>query len=158
MNKLKVLNSLSIIIILAGVSGCTELNKKESLPEQDLFEIQQLADSAYQNEDLVEAEKQYTTLVKEASTDPINWFRLGNIYARTKRPEAAVAAYHEVLVRDPQFTKAWYNMGILQLKEAAHSLTELQIYTEEDQPLYEKSQEIVNGILDILNNNNGTGE
>ena len=158
MNNLKLFKALFIIGLLAGISACTELNKKESVSEEDLFEIQHSADAAYQKDDLVEAEKHYTALVKAVPSEPINWFRLGNIYARTKRPDAAITAYREVLVRDPQFANAWYNMGIVQLKEAAHSFTQLQIYTGEDQPLYGQSRRVVDGILNILKNDNGNGE
>lgn len=162
MNKLNLFKALSILIILAGVSACTEFDKlikKEPPPaEQDLFEIKRLADAAYEDDNLAESEKHYTTLVREAPAEPTNWFRLGNIYARTKRPEAAIAAYREVLVRDPQFTKAWYNLGIVQLKQAAHSFTELQIYSEEYEPLHEQSRKLVEGILGILGNDTADGE
>jgi cytochrome c-type biogenesis protein CcmH/NrfG len=163
MNKPRLFRTLCLAVVLAGVSACTgldQLTKKEpSTPEkQDLFEVQRLADEAYRKDDLAEGEKHYKTLVKEVPGEPLNWFRLGNIYARTQRPDAAVAAYREALIRDPQLTKAWYNMGVVQLKQAAHSFTQLQIYSEKDRPLYEQSQKVVQGILGVLHEEDESGK
>ena len=159
MNRLNFFKSLIIVILAAGMTACTGLEKKQSVPEQeqDLFQVQKLADEAYQKDDYPEAEKQYTILVKKNPADPLVWFRLANVYARTNRPDAAVAAYREALVRDPELSKAWYNMGLIQLKEAVHSFTQLQVYTKEDQPLYEQSRKIVDGLVDILDQGNDSG-
>lgn len=155
-NRFHPVKPLILVIVLGGACACTGFNQKDAAPS--LVEIQARADAAYQKADYAAAEKQYAVLAREAPSAPLNWFRLANIYAQTNRPEAAIAAYRQALARDPGFSEAWYNMGLVQLKEATHSLLQLQTYTREDQPLYDQSRKIVDGVLNLLNENNETGE
>ena len=153
----------TIIIFYTGMllilSACAESKVKEDdISQQDMFELEKLANETYQNSQWHESEKHYTILVEKIPEDAVHWFRLGNIYARTQRPDAAVTAYRESLIRDPEFAKAWYNMGVLHLQQAANSFSEFQIYVDKNDPLYEKGQKIFVDTLDIIKQDNENTE
>jgi cytochrome c-type biogenesis protein CcmH/NrfG len=159
MNHKKVVHVFFILSFLLSLSACNNsLIKEKDVPQQDMFEIEALANTAYENNDWVESEKHYTVLVKNIPENATHWFRLGNIYARTQRPDAAVSAYREALIRDPKYSKAWYNMGVLQLRQAVNSFNELQIYVDKHDPLYDKSQKLFEDTMNILRGNENKSE
>jgi len=80
----------------------------------------------------------------------LHWFRLGNIYVRTNRPVAAINLYREAVLRDPKYGKAWYNLSIVQLKQTAYSLNEMLLYTDINDPLYDKAKNMLEGIYAII--------
>ena len=92
----------------------------------------------------------YSILVKEIPVEALFWFRLANVYVRTNRPDAAITLYREAVIRDPKFSKAWYNLGIIQLKQTAFSLNEMLIYTDRTDPLYSKAATMLEEIKDII--------
>lgn len=133
------------------LTACTsQLAKEEQSSKADIFEIERLAAEAYEKNQWVESEQHYSELVKRIPERALHWFRLGNVYARTQRPDAAIIAYREALLRDPKMAKAWYNMGVLQLRQAANSFNEFQIYVDTNDPLYNKGQTIFTGIVDLI--------
>ena len=115
------------------------------------MDIRQKADQAYVDDDLVASEQYYTTLIKEIPEEAEHWFRLANIYVKTDRPYAAMNLYREAVIRDPEFTKAWYNLGIVQLKQTAFSLNEMLIYTNSNDPLHSKAEIMLEKIKAIIN-------
>lgn len=162
LNKLIKLTTLFVLIL--HLAACATVNstsntttnsstssrKTEEPVQLDLTEIRKQADIAYANEDLVTSEKNYEILIKELPEEAEHWFRLGNIYVRTKRPYAAISLYREAVIRDPKFAKAWYNMGIIQLKQTAYSLNEMLIYTDKQDPLYSKATSMLEDIKAIV--------
>ena len=141
-----------IPILLLLLTGCTALQPmtQQQQPAQDLFETERLASTAYEKSDWLESEKHYKLLVEKAPDQAQYWLRLGNIYARTNRPDMAVVAYREALVRDPKLTNAWFNMGIIQLKQAAYSFNEMQLHIEPDDPVSAESKKLLEGILALI--------
>ncbi len=145
--------------LLFILSACTEpMVKEDEVAQLDMFEIEKLANQTYQNNQWLESEKHYIILVDKIPENAVHWFRLGNIYARTQRPDAAVMAYRESLIRDPKFAKAWYNMGVLHLQQSANSFNEFQIYVDKNDPLYEKGQKIFADTLEIIKQNKENAE
>ncbi len=147
-----------MLLLLAGCAG--GMGTRGKPVEEDLFKVREAADASYAARDYAEAEKHYTMLAQQVPVEPENWFRLGNIYARSNRPEKAIAAYHEALVRAPDHTKAWFNMAILYLNTAASSLTELQKVAPPGDPLVDRSSEVLKGLSQLLKGEaeKGTGE
>ena len=140
-----------ILVVLLNLAACTTANTKNiEEPKLDLIEVLGQANTAYENNDLVASEKNYEILIKELPEEAEYWFRLGNIYVRTNRPQAAISLYREAVLRDPQFAKAWYNMGIVQLKQTAFSLNEMLIYTDKQDPLYSKAATMLEQIKSIV--------
>ena len=138
-----------IITLLFTLAGCVTQQVEES-PKIDLLELQAEADTAYINDDLVTSERGYEILVQEMPTIALHWFRLGNIYVRTNRPDAAINLYREAVLRNPKYSKAWYNLGIVQLKQTAYSLNEMLLYTDINDPLYNKAKDMLDGIQNII--------
>lgn len=141
------------LILLLNLVGCNQLNTKDEESEvtkTDLFELQKQADTSYLNDDLVASEQAYETLIKELPEIALHWFRLGNIYVRTNRPAAAIGLYREAVLRDPTYAKAWYNMSIVQLKQTAYSLNEMLLYTDKNDPMYNKAKDLLDGITTII--------
>ena len=151
-HKIK-LRTFIIITLLFDITACNLSGIKgenEEAPETDLLELQKQADTAYLNDDLVASEKGYEILIKELPAIALHWFRLGNIYVRTNRPDAAINLYREAVLRNPKYSKAWYNLGIVQLKQAAYSLNEMLLYTDINDPLYNKAKDMLDGIQTII--------
>ena len=148
----RVFKFITVLLLLTNLSGCNMIGLKdtEDAPEIDLLALRDEADSAYLNDDLKTSEENYTILVKEMPEEALHWYRLANIYVRTNRPDAAINLYREAVIRDPDFSKAWYNLGIVQLKQTVFSLNEMLIYTDRNDPLYSKAATILEEIKDII--------
>lgn len=134
-----------LVLVLAGCAGGTGAMHRGAAGTEgeDLVQVRAAAETAYAAKDWAESEKQYTLLAKRVPIEAENWFRLGNIYARTNRPDAAIAAYRETLVREPEHRKAWYNLGILQLRAAAASLEKVQTLPHAEDGMTTRSREIL---------------
>lgn len=154
---------LFITIFTFSLTACNKENVKEEIPEPvattgktgenvdiDLRGISHRADLAYQNNDLESSEKDYALLIQHLPEEPSHWFRLANIYVRTNRPQAAIDLYREAIIRDPKFSKAWYNLSIVQLKQTAYSLGEMLAYTDENDPLHKRARDLLEGIEAII--------
>lgn len=154
-NKIRLKACVFSLVFMLTACNQTIVKENEEQQPQDMFEVETLANKAYENDDWVESEKYYIILVKEIPENALHWFRLGNIYARTNRPDAAVSAYRESLIRDPKYAKAWYNLGVLHLKQAANSFSEFEQYVDENDPLYGKGQKIFVETLKIIQGDKG---
>ena len=143
-------------IFILTLSACNQLGVKEETDtgsdasDTDLIELSSRAEQAYLNDDLVSSEKDYETLITRIPEEPLHWFRLANIYVRTNRPQQAIDLYREAVIRDPSYSKAWYNLSIVQLKQTAYSLGEMLTYTDKDDPLHKKAQSMLEGIEAIV--------
>jgi len=137
-----------LFIILVGCA--TQSPRQETSFQVDLFEIEKLAAADYENGNWLESEKYYTLLVERDPENSLHWLRLGNIYAMTNRSDAAVIAYREAVRLDPELSNAWYNLGVLQLRQAAHSFNEMQIHIGPEDPLTEQGQRILEGIMELI--------
>ena len=147
-------NIVFLLIASLSLAACNNRATKQETPTVDVYETEQFAIAAYEKNDWGESEKHYSELIRRIPENPVHWFRLGNVYARTQRPDAAVVAYREALVRDPKMAKAWYNMGVLQLKQAANSFEQLRVYGDRDDALYKKSRALLNGIVELMQEKN----
>jgi tetratricopeptide (TPR) repeat protein len=155
MTKPILLNILLICFCLGGCTTITETLEPQAIIEPyDLSSVQNEADEAYQNNDFTRAEELYTKLAKDIPSEKSYWFRLGNIYARTNRPDTAILAYREAVLRDPEYVNAWYNMGILQLKQSANSFNQMQQFVKEEDPLSIKGKKVLDAITDVIQGNN----
>lgn len=145
-------NFIKLLLLLSIISGCTPNNIKENeeASSTDLLTLREEAEIAYKNDDLETSEKHYALLVKELPEEALHWYRLANIYVRTNRPYPAINLYREAVIRDPKFSRAWYNMGIVQLKQTAFSLNEMLIYTDKNDPLYGKAANMLEKIKAII--------
>ncbi len=138
--------------LLLALSACEQSpTKPDEGPLTNLAEVYALAAKAYEAQNWAESEKHYATLTQQAPGEAEPWFKLGNIYARTFRADRALQSYRETLVREPLHKRAWHNMGIVQLREAANSFSELQQLVEPEDALYKKSVTIQKGVDELVN-------
>ena len=141
-----------LVITIAVLAGCNTLDIKPVVTDDstNYIEIEKRADEAYQKEDWNGAEKDYALLAKKVPKNVEPWFRLGNIYARTDRLDAAVAAYREALIRDQKNSKIWHNLGIVQLRQATNTFIEMMQYTDPSDPLNQRAKLMVNAVSNLL--------
>ena len=89
------------------VFGCASnkvTNKNDATAKVDLLVLEQNAETAYQSGHLELSEGLYRQLLTHSKNYSPAWFRLGNIYTRTNRLDAAVNAYQNSIASD---IKAW---------------------------------------------------
>ncbi len=150
-----------LVVGLALLTGCAEMQKKPSASQAnpsaaapanvDLAGVEKAANEAYAKQDWSTSEANFALLTQKLPTNVEPWFKLGNIYARTNRFDLAVRAYREVLVRDTKHTRAWHNLGVVQLRQAALTFAELNKYAGQDDPLAARGQALgaaVNALLE----------
>ena len=162
-----------LVLALLAISGCERSTKpaaprpamgaetestqgKDSDPAQSLA----LAEAAYEAKDWQAAEQHYIAVTKRIPDEAHPWFRLGNIYARTERPDFAVRAYKEALIRDPQLSKAWYNMGLVQLRQSANSFLQMRTHTADNSAQRARADAMYEGLIEFIQNgpnNEGAG-
>lgn len=134
--------------LVAGCQGQQIL--RPDTPTGNVFELQQRADQAYAEADWQTAERAYRELTRQVPREIEPWFRLGNIYARLEQPEQALAAYREVLVRDPNNSKTWHNMGVVQLRQATASFVTLEQVAPADDPLRQRATQMLDAVDRLL--------
>lgn len=138
------------------VSGCATSGSPPAstpgtaAPAADAVQIASAADTAYRDQDWPTAERLYVALTRARPEDAETWFRLGNIYARTERPEPAVRAYQEALGRDASHARAWHNLGILRMRLAALAFARLAEVAAADDPLRAHGEALGVGLLQLL--------
>ena len=143
--------SLLLLLSLLFISGCAQPGVKQpSRDASELSEIQQLADEAYLKDDLQNAAKLYEQLVTEMPEVALNWYRLANLYTRLNRPYTAINFYQEAIARDPALSEAWFNLSIVQLKQAAFSLNQMLETIDKNDPLYAEAERLLDEIKSMM--------
>ena len=107
--------------LLLALAGCASTSPKLGGRNADDVKATVVrAEESYERADWAMAAEAYGTVVEEMPQDAQLWFRYANALARSDQPDRAVTAYREVLARDAHYAKAWFNMGIVQLRQAAN--------------------------------------
>ncbi|WP_417763376.1 tetratricopeptide repeat protein [Shewanella sp.] len=121
---------IAIILLLLTITGCAASNPHQAHVEQEIhpniMALQTQAEVAYKKAMLGQAESLYMQVLAMAPDYADGWFRLGNIYTRTGRQEAAINAYMRCIQQAPQHQKAWYNMSLVRIKQATEVLETAQ--------------------------------
>lgn len=133
-------------IFLVGAGCASPLNSSSG----ELGELYMESLRAYSAGDLAKAEYGLEEITERVPSESQAWFKLGNIYAQTQRPRLAVEAYQEALLRNPDLGKAWYNMGVVQLRQAANSFVSLTRHVPETDPLNPLASELAEKTMGVL--------
>jgi len=150
------LKGLTALAFAAALAGCDTLVRPDEADNgtgnlaDDPEILVDIAEAAYDKRDWRTAEAAYTELTEKVPKEMEPWFRLGNIYARTNRPEAAVAAYKEALVRDAGLAKAWHNMAIVHLRQAANAFLQLRSHVEPESAEDIQADAMYQAIMDLM--------
>lgn len=144
MNTMKTSRVLSIILVVALLAGCQMMTGSADLPQRsELFQLSNEAQLAYESGEDAQAEKLYMALLRQTPSDPEVWFRLGNLYARAHRPDAAADAYQRVLSINGNEARAWYNLGIVRLRQGWGALIRAHELSPADHPLHAESEQMI---------------
>lgn len=155
MNKLRTQRGLLCALLLA-LAGCASMSPKPGGRNADNIKATVArAEESYEKADWATAATAYGVLVEDLPQDTQLWFRYANALARSDQPERAVTAYREVLARDAHYAKAWFNMGIVQLRQAANSFSRMDGNISAADPLRAQSEQVHDAILRILNDDSG---
>lgn len=144
---ISVADRLLLALLLASLGGCAGLPQRSGA---DLFELQRQAAKAYQDQQYEQALTLYRQLTRRVPKDALVWFRLGNVQARLARPDQAVQSYRHALLLNPRLSKAWHNMGIIQLRQAAATYTEMATHIEPVDPLQARALHNAEVLLQLL--------
>ncbi len=134
------------MMVLAAtlLAACQSTGGISDLPQRsDLFQLSNEAQLAYESGEDAQAEKLYMALLRQTPNDPEVWFRLGNLYARAHRPDAAADAYQRVLSINGNEARAWYNLGIVRLRQGWASLIQAYNYSGDNNPLGLESEKLI---------------
>jgi cytochrome c-type biogenesis protein CcmH/NrfG len=145
---IRIIFALSILLLQTGCAPGTSGIRQTSEAERVHTELQ--ASAAYANNDWLTSEKHYSQLISSGSGQAHHWYRLGNIYAYTGRPDAAIVAYREAIRLQPDMPEAWYNLGLIQLKQSAWSLGQLQLHAGNDPETAGQGKRLLQGIIDLI--------
>ena len=141
------------VLALCVLSSCATIENRTSQLAIEPVESANLinqADAAYKQSDWSESEQLYIKLARDYPRNGLYWYRLGNIYSITNRTDAAVVAYKKSLRLKPADPEVWFNLGMIQLKQSAYTFNSMQVQLSPDNPLNEKAQKLLDGILELL--------
>ncbi len=148
MKKCKILNNIRLTFLSAVVLTLTACAASPVQP--DVLAIGKQAAKAYQDKNWALAEQKYSYLISQSPNVAEIWFRLGNIYAYTNKPEKAIIAYREAVVRQPAYGKAWHNLGLISLKQTTALYLEMLKNIKNSSPLYAQVKQTADALIKIL--------
>jgi tetratricopeptide (TPR) repeat protein len=137
---------LPVIMALAGCQTLESMTGGDTgvMPQRsDLFQLSNQAQLAYDAGEDAQAEKIYMGLARRTPNDPEIWLRLGNLYARSNRPDAAADAYQRVLSINSGESRAWYNLGIVRLRQGWAAMAQAHGAAEARGPIHQQSGEML---------------
>jgi cytochrome c-type biogenesis protein CcmH/NrfG len=142
------LNRLALLTAM-GLAGCAQLpGLGES--EQDVYTRQREAVAAYETGVDARAEPLLQGLLRVSPNDPENWFRLGNLYARTDRPKQAVDAFEHALMLRTDDARVWHNLAVVRIRQAQAAVAQANAAAINDPALYEKTRRMAEQLQGVL--------
>jgi tetratricopeptide (TPR) repeat protein len=133
------------------IKGGTD--SKDTSGSEDLLAVRNEAERLYRAKDYAKALPVYERLVSRVPKDALSWFQLGNTQARLQQNDQAIKSYEKAVQFDPALSKAWHNMGLLQLRQSANSFTQMAQLTREGDPLAGRAITLSQGTLALLDKN-----
>jgi tetratricopeptide (TPR) repeat protein len=129
------------------LSGCTLWPSVTN--GEDVYDLQRQAIAAYDDGEDAKAERVLMALLRTSPNDSLSWFYLGNLYARTDRPDQAVEAYQKSLMLNNGDPRAWHNMGVIRLRQARAAFIQAYDLTQPEDPLHGKAELLINAMEKI---------
>lgn len=133
--------TIAMVAVSAALAGCAQ---GPVLPQRsDLFRLSNEAQLAYEKGEDAQAEQLYMALSRQVPNDPEIWLRLGNLYARSHKPDAAADAYQRALAISGSDARVWYNLGVVRLRQGWMSLIQSYNYSQDRDPINMQSDEMI---------------
>lgn len=142
---------VSLIFIILNLNACASQPPAE--PKYNVYDLEKEATEAYIKKNWKLAEEKLSLLISVSPGSADTWFMLGNLYTRTSRPDNAIAAYKEAVVRRPGFEKAWRNMGIVSLKKMTHLYIEMLENLNQNSVTYIQAKKTSEALLNLIKKN-----
>lgn len=136
---------LPLLFVVLLTAGCGMLPAKT----EDLYALRRDAQEAYAGNQDARAEKLLLGLLRDVPNDAEAWFYLGNLYARTNRPDEAVNAYQKALMLNRADPRPWHNLGVVKLRESWAAFIQAHALTKPDDPLYERIEQVIKAMETI---------
>ena len=135
---------MTALVAATLLGGCQAGSGPAALPQRsELFQLSNEAVLAYEAGEDARAEQLYLALSRQTPGDPEIWFRLGNLYARAHRPDAAADAYQRVLSINGAEPRAWYNLGIVRMRQGWAALIQANGYSTTDTVINAESEKMI---------------
>lgn len=126
---------------LAATLGCAAAPE---IPQRsDLFQLTNEAQLAYERGEDARAEQLYKALARQTPNDHEIWFRLGNLYARSHKPDAAADAYQRALQINGADARVWYNLGVIRLRQGWMSLIQAYNFSPDGDPVNKEADGMI---------------
>lgn len=157
--------ALLLLSACLGLAGCQSIEVQKETADTtsvtvpgtgtagaggDLLAMRKEAEGHYQAGNYPKALPLYEGLTQRMPKDALSWFQLGNVQARLKQNDPAIKSYERAVQLDPKLSKAWHNMGLLQLQQSANSFTQMAELTNQDDPLSGRAIKMSQGTLALL--------
>jgi tetratricopeptide (TPR) repeat protein len=138
-----------LLLSLITLAGCAH-QAAGPAPRTDTGALRQCAEAAYRQDNPAESERCYLQLAGTEAMTARDWYRLGNLRARSGRPYLAIQAYAEALTRDPALTDARYNLGLVHMQQAVKSFSAVQQHSQPGAAVFRDSERLRKGMLELL--------
>lgn len=122
------------------LSGCGSLMQTST---DDAMSMQNDALRAYEEGEDAKAESLYIGLTRISPNDAETWLRLGNLYARSERPDKAADAYQRALLLSPSDARIWYNLGVIRQRQTLASYIQALQLSQPNDLIYERSEALI---------------
>lgn len=147
MNATSISRSLLVLTCVSLMGCAVPALTGVGLPEKevDLVGLNRDAQLAAESGETAQAEVLYRALVKRMPNDAATWLRLGNLYARNNKPDEAVGAYQRALIANNAESRAWYNLGVVRLRQAWAAMLQVQIQLDDttDPALRKQAEDVL---------------
>lgn len=141
---------LIFVAILLSIAACTSQPVE---PQYSVYKLEEEATTAYKNKNWKLAEEKLSLLISVAPGTADTWFLLGDLYSRTSRPDKAIAAYKEAVLRRPSFEKAWRHLGVVSLTKSAHLYIEMLQNVDKNSVTYIHAKKTSEVLLKLIKKN-----
>ncbi len=140
----------TMVALCLSLTGCASSeNQEPQKTTPNIMSIQVRAEQAYKMARLDESESLYHQVLTSLPNYAPAWFRLGNIYTRTGRQEAAINAYKRCIDLEPSNKKALYNMSLVYIKQSTQVLDFAANQGEQNSPMSRQIQLLLNALHEL---------
>ena len=151
--KYKLILKAGFLSLLFILSACASQPQEPGVSKNLVYNLGKEAALAYKKKNWKVAEEKYSRLIAESPGTAEIWFKLGNVFARTSRPDKAIAAYKEAVVRKPEYEQAWRNLGIISLRKTTHLYIEMLQHLDDNSESYIRAKKTSKVLLNLIKKN-----
>jgi len=144
--------TLPLLALLTIGCSSNEVANAENPPTTSLLVVENKAEAAYHGGHLDISEGYYRQLLDAKPRYSPAWFRLGNIYTRNNRLQAAVNAYQRCLQLDINHEKAWHNLAVARMRQATDVLLSAQAQIGSNSPMSGQLARLLDDIMALQTN------